>query len=97
MMAPRRGWACCLRPQVAEHDQGSDAVNISPRKEVTGQQNKAIEDSANADGFAKLRCSTVPAVAPVDDTADAEEDFASPASSYVTCFSEEDPAEPTSW
>ena len=96
-MAPRRGWACCLRPKVAEHDQGSDVVNISPRKEVDGKQNKIIEDSANADGFAKLRCSTAPTVAPVDDTADAEEDFASPASSYVTCFSEEDPVDPTSW
>ena len=87
-MAPWLPWACCLRPKVAEHDLSGPEIQITPNPEQDDAREKCIEDSANAHGFAKLRVTTLPATTPEE-----VEEFASPASSYATCFSEADPVD----
>ena len=90
-MAPHASWRCCFRPQVAEGDAVVKRIT-TPRKgaEVRGvEKDKCTEDSANADLFSRLQCR--PVLTHADSMDDADEDFASPASSYQTCFSEQDP------
>ena len=55
------------------------------------EKDKCTEDSANADLFARLQCR--PIRTDGDGMEDADEEFASPASSYQTCFSEQDPVD----
>ncbi|CAL8466530.1 g6066 [Coccomyxa elongata] len=90
-MAPHASWRCCFRPQVAEGDAVVKRIT-TPRKggEVRDvEKDKCTEDSANADLFSRLKCRPVRTDA--DGMDDADEEFASPASSYQTCFSEQDP------
>lgn len=77
----RSSWLCCFRPKVAESGTGEVAIK---RSSSALRQEK--EDSANEDGFAHLSVGTH-SIAHSDE----QEDFGSPASSYVTCFSEQDP------
>ena len=81
-MAPQASWVCCFRPKVTENA-GEPPKIVKP--------SKCTEDSANADVFARLHCR--PIRTDGDTMEDADEDFASPASSYQTCFSfsEQDP------
>ncbi len=74
------GWLCCFRPKVAEASNGESAL-----KEASSAVTVVKEDSANEKSFA--RASAASSRAPSDDL----ESFGSPASSYVTCFSEQDP------
>lgn len=90
-MTPRASWRCCFRPQVSESESPRDEI-IPPSKsgELRDvEKDKCTEDSANADLFARLQCR--PIRTDGDGMEDADEDFASPASSYQTCFSEQDP------
>lgn len=78
----KRSWLCCFRPRVAEAEDGSKT-----RKEPSPSAPKQEkEDSANGDGPARLSVGV-----PERTQSDELEDFGSPASSYVTCFSEQDP------
>ena len=74
------GWLCCFRPKVAEASNGESALKEAPSAVAVLK-----EESANEKAFA--RASATSSRAPSDDL----ESFGSPASSYVTCFSEQDP------
>lgn len=80
IMAPsqKRSWLCCFRPRVAEAEDGSKVSPSALKQEK--------EDSANGDGPARLSVGV-----PERTQSEELEDFGSPASSYVTCFSEQDP------
>ena len=75
------GFCGCFRPKVAEADRAETAL----RKSASALRQEK-EDSANGDGPARLTVG-VPQRKQSDDL----EEFGSPASSYVTCFSEQDP------
>ena len=74
----KRSWLCCFRPRVAEAEDGSKVPPSALKQEK--------EDSANGDGPARLSVGV-----PERTQSEELEDFGSPASSYVTCFSEQDP------
>jgi hypothetical protein len=84
---------CCFRPKVAEHDQDSETITATPRH-FAGQKVNGLDDSASNGTLDTLKCPVVRVPEPEAEE-DAEE-FASPTSSYATCFSEEETAEASS-
>ena len=76
----KSGFCSCFRPKVAEANGGEIALQKS-----ASALRQEKEDSANGDGPARLTIG-VPQRTQSDDL----EEFGSPASSYVTCFSEQD-------
>lgn len=89
-MAPGASWRCCFRPQVAEGSQGGEQIAVAGKGGQKLQQDKCTEDSANAEIFSRLHCRPIQTSHEIVEDA---EEFASPASSYQTCFSEQDPTD----
>ena len=75
------GFCGCFQPKVA----GEDRAETALRKSASALKQEK-EDSANGDGPARLTVGI-----PQRTQSDELEEFGSPASSYVTCFSEQDP------
>lgn len=76
----RGGLCACFRPKVAEADSGEATLQKS-----ASALRQEKEDSANGDGPARLTVGI-----PQRTQSDELDEFGSPASSYVTCFSEQD-------
>jgi hypothetical protein len=89
-MAPTVSWRCCFRPQVAEGNRADEQIVKQAGKGAGDvEQDKCTEDSANAELFSRLQCR--PVRTHDDNDVESCEEYASPASSYQTCFSEQDP------
>ncbi len=76
----RSGFCACFRPKVAEADSGEATLQKS-----ASALRQEKEDSANGDGPGRLTVGI-----PQRTQSDELDEFGSPASSYVTCFSEQD-------